>query len=43
MVPWKLDLYLENWCSDFSYLTCFMNYEVNHIKKGEFDKVNLII
>ena len=28
---------------DFSYLTCFMNYEVNNFKKCEFDKVNLII
>ena len=39
----SLDLYLEKWCSDFSYLTCFMNYEVNNFKKCEFDKVNLII
>ena len=34
----SLDLYLEKWYSDFSYLTCFMNYEVNHLKKCEFDK-----
>ena len=39
----SLDLYLEKWCSDLSYLTFFLNYEVNHIKKCEFDKVNLII
>ena len=31
------------WCSDLSYLTCFLNNEVNYFKMCEFGKVNLVI
>ena len=36
-------MYLEKWRSYLSYSTRFLNYEINHFKKYEFEKINLII
>ena len=38
-----LDLYLEKRCSDLSYCTQFLNYDVNLVKFTLFEMVNLII
>ena len=39
----SLDLYLFKRCSDFFYLTQFLNYEVKLVKFTLFEVVNLII